>query len=81
MIDLSNSSVRIGRLEFGVTIGPKSSWMWGFEEYNCYCKFLDLGPFFIVWLSYECMAGMYKDKARLYRVKRYLKKRKNRKSA
>jgi hypothetical protein len=47
-------------------------------EGACFCKFLDIGPFYFTWLSYECMSYEYKQKARLYRVKRYLKKRKQR---
>lgn len=67
--------MRIGRLEFGIAIGPTA---WGYSEGLCFCKTIDLGRFFITWLSYECMAGMYADKARVYRVKRYLKSRKAR---
>lgn len=67
--------MRIGRLDFGIAIGPSS---WKYYEGLCFCKMLDLGPFYATWLSYECMEGMYRDKARRYRVARYLKERKER---
>jgi len=67
--------MRIARLEFGLVRGD---WDWEASEYNCFCKNLSLGPIFFTWLSYECMAGMYNDKARLYRIRRYLKVRRKR---
>jgi hypothetical protein len=70
--------MRIHRLEFGLwrDLNGKVTYC-GFDafESNCYCKFLDLGFFSIIWLSHECMEGIYKDKARRYRIKRYLKER------
>jgi len=67
--------MRIHRLEFGLAMG---TWSFGIHESNCFCKLIDLGPLYITWLNYECLAGIYNDKARLYRVKRYLKARKQR---
>ena len=67
--------MRIGRLDIGMAGGVSA---WDYNEGRCFCKILDLGPFYITWLSYECLAGMYKERARIYRVKRYLKERKQR---
>lgn len=67
--------MRIHRLEFGIAIGPTS---FSAYEGHCFCKMLDLGPFYMTWLSYECLAGIYESKARMYRVQRYLKIRKQR---
>ena len=78
--------MRIHRLEFGIVKNygiderrDNIDWhAWGVSEGHCFCKLLDLGPFYVTWLSYECLAGIYSEKARLYRVKRYLKARKQR---
>jgi hypothetical protein len=67
--------MRIHRLEFGISIGPMS---WGAYEGRCFCRLIDIGPFYVTWLSYECLSGIYDDKARRYRIKRYLKERKQR---
>jgi hypothetical protein len=67
--------MRIGRLEFGIAIGPAS---WGIHQGHCYCVLIDLGKFYVTWMGYECLAATYKEKARLYRAKRYLKTRKER---
>jgi hypothetical protein len=69
--------MRIGRLEFGISIDFSN---WGLYESLCYCKMLDLGWFYVTWLSYECMAGLYRDKGRRYRIKKYLKSRATRPS-
>ena len=71
--------MRIGRLEFGLAVSNgKLDCTLGYQEGSCFCKLLDVGPLYITWLSHECLSGIYKDKARLYRIKRYLKKRKER---
>jgi len=67
--------MRIHRLGFGIAAGPHS---WGIHQGHCYCWLLDLGPFYVTWLGYECLAGIYKERARRYRIKRYLKDRKKR---
>lgn len=71
--------MRIGRLYVGLCpLFRKDAWVLNWDEYNCFCKILDIGPLNLTWLSCECMAGEYATKARLYRVRRYLKARKKR---
>lgn len=43
--------MKIGRLEFGKAYGAS---MWGPSTGACGCKFLDLGSFYITWISNDC---------------------------
>ena len=75
--------MRIHRLEFGIIRdedGKPVNECLNMFEGSCYCKFLDIGIFYVTWLGYECMGGIYDDKAREYRIRRYLKKRAKRKT-
>jgi hypothetical protein len=41
----------IGRLEFGIAKGHLA---FGYQKGSCGCYLLDLGRFYITWLSGEC---------------------------